>query len=238
MNPNVHVIGIVAVTLLLLMVPITVHGQIEMPPPLFDHQEFLLAQDQELRELAPDLTFGERVAFFVQDVREAFTFDPIARAELKLQHAEQHQQAIDNLDSRGLAIPIEFEERRIDKLNEVSAILNERLQDTPAVADERITAIIESFEILRTMAELNDIRLLTSQLQTVANSDQQTKERFNAKVNALKTWQENCTGDFDIDAVLPLRTAIDRIEEQCPKLLELQEQFGRERLRLLVTGQV
>ena len=242
MNPNalnIDVIGIVAVAISLLMVPITVHGQsLELPPPLFDHEQFLAdREDRQLRELAPPLNFNERVFFFVQDIEEAFTFDPVARAELKLEHAQEHQTIIDDLDSRGLAIPIEFEQRRIDKLTEASEILQERLQDTPAVADERLPQIIESFETLRTMGELNDIRILVSQLPSVVNAPEAVKQQFNAKVNSLRTWQQNCEGEFDIDAILPLRSAIDKIELQCPKLLELQEQFGRERIRLLVSGQ-
>jgi len=242
MNPNarnVDVIGIMAVAISLLMVPITVHGQpLQLPPPLFDHEQFLAErEDRQLRELAPPLNFNERVFFFVQDVQEAFTFDPVARAELKLEHAQEHQIIIDDLDSRGLAIPIEFEQKRIDKLTEASEILQERLQDTPAVADDRLLQIIESFETLRTMGELNDIRILVSQLPNVVNAPEEVKQQYNAKVNSLRTWQENCTGEFDIDTILPLRSAIDKIELQCPKLLELQEQFGRERIRLLVSGQ-
>ncbi len=219
---------------LLMVVPITLHGQsLELPPPLFDHQEFLLAQDEELRELAPPVDFNWQLKVFREDVREFFTFDPVQKAELKLQHAEERQAEIDNLDSRGFAIPLEYEERRVTKLNEASDLLVKSNEEGRVILPE----LIETFETLRTMGELNNIRVLYSQLEVVAVADQQTKDSFNAKVNALKTWQENCTGEFDIDAVLPVRTAIDKIEIQCPKLLELQEQFGRERIRLLVSGQ-
>ena len=219
---------------LLMIVPITLHGQsLELPPPLFDHQEFLLAQDEELRELAPPVDFNWQLKVFREDVIEFFTFDPVQKAELKLQHAEERQIEIDNLDSRGFAIPLEYEERRIAKLNEASDLLVKSSEEGRVIHPE----IVETFETLRIMGELNDIRVLYSQLEVIAVADQQTKDSFNAKVNALRTWQENCTGEFDIDAILPVRTAIDKIEIQCPKLLDHQEQFGRERIRLLVSGQ-
>ncbi len=222
--------------MIFILVPITVHaqdGSFGIPPPVFDHEEFLLGQDQELRDIAPALTLNERFAFFAQDFREAFTFDPLEKAKLKIQHAQANQIAIDNLDQRGFAIPIEFEERRVAKVNEASDLLNESTQKGRVIEQDTVDA----FETLRTMSELNDIRILVSQLEAVSVADDQTKERYNAKVNALDTWQKECTGEFDIDAILPLRTAMDKIEEQCPKLVELQEQFGRERIRLLVTGQ-
>ena len=219
---------------LLMIVPITLHGQsLELPPPLFDHQEFLLAQDEELRELAPPVDFNWQLKVFREDVIEFFTFDPVQKAELKLQHAEERQIEIDNLDSRGFAIPLEYEERRIAKLNEASDLLVKSSEEGRVIHPE----IVETFETLRIMGELNDIRVLYSQLEVIAVADQQTKDSFNAKVNALRTWQENCTGEFDIDAILPVRTEIDKIEIQCPKLLDLQEQFGRKRIRLLVSGQ-
>ena len=219
------------------MVPITVHaqdGSLGIPAPLFDHEEFLLAQDQELRDIAPPVDFNWQLKVFREDVREFFTFDPVEKAELKLEHAQERQAEIDNLDQRGFAIPIEYEERRVTKVNEASDLLNESTEKGRVIDQD----IVDAFDTLRTMSELNDIRILYSQLETIAVADQQTKERYNAKVNALQTWQDNCTGEFDIDAILPVRTAIDKIELQCPKLLELQEQFGRQRIRMLVSGQI
>ena len=237
-NTNVHVIGIMAVAISLLMVPITVHGQdgsLAIPPPLYDHTTFDFGDDKELRELTPEVDFNWILKIFREDIIEFFTFDPIEKAEVKLQIAEERQREIDNLDSRGLAIPLEYEERRVQKLNEASDILN----NVSTVTDNPLLPIIiESFETLRQMGELNDIRVLYSQLPTVINANDVIKQRYNDKVNSLDTWQENCIGEFDVDTLRPLRTAVDKLEEQCPKLVELQEQFGRERLRLLVTGQI
>ncbi len=235
MNTNAHVMGI-AVAILLLMIPITVHGQdgsMAIPPPLYEHNPFDFGNDQELKQLTPEVDFAWRLKVLGEDFREFFTFDPLEKAQLKLEFAEQRQIEIDELDTRGLAIPIEYEQRRIQKLNEASEIINQ----TP-VTNQILSMIIESFETLRMMGELNDIRILYSQLPSVVNASDEVKQRYNAKVNSLENWKEFCIGQFDIDTLKPLRTAVDKLEQQCPKLLELQEQFGRERLRLLVTGQV
>lgn len=239
MNPYAHVIGVVFS--IFILVPITVHaqdGSLEIPPPLFDHEKFLIDKNSAIRDIAPALSFNERLQFFIEDVGELFTFNPVAQAQLKLQHAQERQQAIDQLDSRGFAIPLEFEERRIQKLTEARQVLSDRVVDTPESTDERLAQIIDTFETLMQMGELNDIRVLYSQIPSVINASPEVKAEYNAKVNSLVSWQENCFGEFDVDSLLPLSTTLDKLEDQCPKLVELQEQFGRERLRLLVTGQI
>ncbi len=247
MNPYAHVIGIVVIAVLL-AIPITVHAPshpifqdtpiTELPPPLFDHEKFLIDRNSAIRDIAPALSFNERLQFFVQDVQELFTFNPVAQAELKLQHALERQQQINELDSRGIAIPLEFEERRIQKLTEANEILSDRVVDTPASSDERLAQIIDTFETLMQMGELNDIIVLYSQIPSIINASPEIKAEYNAKVNSLVSWQENCVGEFDVDSLLPLSSSLAKLENQCPKLVELQERFGTERLRLLVSGQI
>lgn len=240
MNPNAHVIGIVFA--IFILVPITVHaqdGSLQIPPPLFDHERFLIDKNSAIRDIAPALSFNERLQFFVQDIQEAFTFNPVAQAQLKLQHAQERQNQIDELDSRGLPIPLEFEERRVQKLDEANIILNTSIEDAMFFQDgQRVSDVVETFNTLRQMGELNDIRVLYSQIPSIIDSSPEVKEEYNAKVNSLVSWKENCVGDFDVDSLLPLSSTIAKLENQCPKLVELQEKFGRERLRLLVTGQV
>ena len=224
-----------AVAITLLMVPTTVHGQdgsLAIPPPLFEHKPFDFGTDQELRQLTPEPDFGWRLKIIGEDFREFFTFNPLEKAQLKLQFATERPLEIDDLYSRGLAIPIEYEQRRIPKLNEATVIINSN-PDSPI-----LSIVIDSFETLRQMGEVNNIRILYSQLPSVVNASDEIKQRYNDKVNSLDTWQKFCIGEFDVDELLPLRSAVDKLEIQCPKLLELQEQFGRERIRLLVTGQV
>ncbi len=210
-----------------------------MPPPLFDHEKFLIDQNSAIRDIAPALSFNERLQFFFQDIGELFTFNPVAQAQLKLEHAQERQDAIDLFDSRGLAIPLEFEERRVQKLDEANVILRDSIEQEMMFEDgQRVSDVVETFNTLRQMGELNDIRVLYSQIPSIIDSSPEVKEEYNAKVNSLVSWQENCVGDFDVDSLLPLSSTIAKLENQCPKLVELQEKFGRERLRILVTGQV
>jgi len=233
--PNAQMVGISL--LMFILVPITVHAQYGtsdeivnlLPPPITP----FVVEEKQLRELAPELTLNERFFFFVQDVRETFTFDPVEKAEVKLRHAEENQIMIDNLDSLGQAIPIEFEQRRIEKINEATVIISE---SNEVVLPE----LKQAFETLHRMGEINSIRVLYSQLPEVIKSDEETKTMFENKVTSLKAWRENCFGNFDVDELGDgtFDASIDRIEEMCPLLIELQQQFGRERVRLLVTGEV
>jgi hypothetical protein len=165
---------------------------------------------------------------FREDIHEAFTFDSEKKAELKLKHAQQEQDTINKLDFSGNQIPVAYEERRIQKLNEARILIEEKDN----------TVLSDTFESLREMGELNDIRILYSQLPRVVDADEQTKQEFNEKVNSLETWKNNCRGDFNIEDMKPLNQAVKKLEIQCPKLVELQEKFGYERLKILVTGTV
>jgi len=242
MNPNVHVIGMVGL-LVLFAVPITVHAQdvTEIPPPLFQLPEqeppFDFGTDQELREsglnrFITEADFGWRLKILGEDFIEFITFDPLQKAQLKLEFAQERQNEIDELNSKGLPIPEEYEQRRIQKLNEAIEIFNQR-------EDTMFTETITSIETLREMAEFNQVRVLYSQLGTVLNSPQQVKDAFNSKVNSLDAFQENCIGEFNVDdfSLLSLDSSFEKLEEQCPRLEELEKKFGRDRIRQLVTSE-
>ena len=235
MNRYSNVIGIVVS--LVLFFPITVHAQsvTEFPPPLFQLPEqepqFDFGTDQELRELRTEADFGWRLKIIGEDFREFFTFDPLQKAQLKLEFAQERQNEIDELNSQGLPIPVEYEQRRIQKLNEAIEIFNQR--DESTMLSETITSI----ESLREMAEFNQVKVLYSQLETVLNSPQEVKDAFNNKVNSLDAFQENCIGEFNVDDFVQLDLAFELLEEQCPRLEELEKKFGRERIKMLVTGE-
>jgi len=233
------VIGIVGL-LVLFVFPITVHAQsvTEIPPPLFQlpQQEppFEFGTEQELKELRTEADFGWRLKIIAEDFIEFFTFDPLQKAQLKLEFAQERQNEIDELNSQGLPIPVEYEQRRIQKLNEAIEIFNQ--------TDDQIMLpeIFASIETLREMAEFNQVKVLYSQIGTVLISPQEVKDAFNNKVNSLNAFQENCIGEFNVDdfAQLNLDLAFEKLEEQCPRLEELEKKFGRERIKMLITGQI
>ena len=241
MNKSTFVIGIVAS--LVLFFPITVHAQsvTEIPPPLFQLPQeppFDFGTDQELREnglnrFVTEADFGWRLKILGEDFIEFFTFDPLQKAKLKLEFAQERQNEIDELNSQGLPIPVEYEQRRIQKLNEAIEIFN---TDEQTILPDTITSI----QSLKEMAEFNQVKVLYSQIETVLVSPQEVKDAFNNKVNSLNAFQENCIGEFDVDdfALLSLDSSFEKLEEQCPRLEELEKKFGRERIKQLVTGQV
>ncbi len=190
--------------------------------------KFSLANDSLLKSISPSTDFGYALKIFREDVSEAFTFDPEKKAELKLKHAQERQDEINQLDFSGNQIPLEIEERRIQKLNEARILIENREN----------TMLSNTFDSLREMGELNDIRILYSQLPRVVDADELTKIKYNEKVNSLNTWRNNCDGAFSVDEMKPLGQAVQKIEKQCPKLVELQEKFGYERLKILVSGTV
>ncbi len=199
--------------------------------------QFKFADDRLLNDIAPDTDFNFFISSIVQDIREAVTFDPIKKAGIKLEHARLQQEEINRLDSTGMPIPIALEERRIQKLNEASEIINGNWKNDKYKLDD-LLPFDKEYKVLREMGEINDIRILYSQLPRVINSDDAIKQEYNDKVNSLETWKNNCTGKFNVDDMKPLRKAIDKLEVQCPKLVDLQDKFGYERLKMLVTGTV
>lgn len=241
MDNNSSATGLILLFIIVLL-PVAVHaqdGSLAIPPPLFQPvPEVAFKDDKLLNQFNQGVSFGWNLKILGEDIAEVFTFDPDRLAELKLKHAEERQKEIDALDFVGLPIPIEYEERRIQKLNEAREIVNQRVLDTPSVADSKLSGVIESFKMLRNMGELNDIRILYSQLPRVMNAGDEVKERYNDRVNSLQTWKDSCKGEFDIDSLGSLKNAVSNLEEQCPRLLELQEQFGTERLQSLVRGTI
>jgi len=222
---------------LVFLVPINVHAQsiTDIPPPLFQPTSpppaFEFGQEQLLRQVSEPADFGWRLKIIGEEILEFLTFDPLEKAKLKLQFAQERQIEIEQRITDGLSIPPEFEQRRIQKLNEAIAIFNER--DATTILPE----IIQSIQGIREMAEFNEVKVLYSQLETVLASPQEVKDAFNDRVNSLDAFQENCIGEFDVNDFRQFDLAFEILEEQCPRLVELEDQFGRERLRMLVTGQ-
>ncbi len=223
------VVVVLTITVLVFGYAIPVHAQFSNQPFFLQEiPKFKFAGDELLKRIAPDVDFSYRIQIIGEDLREFLTFNPLEKAELKLKHAQERQDEINRLDITGNQIPIEFEERRIQKLNEARLLIEEKNN----------SILSNTFESLREMGELNDIRILYSQLPRVINADDDTKREYNEKVNSLETWKNNCIGEFDVDSLEPLSQAVKKLEVQCPKLVDLQNKFGYERIKLMVSGTV
>ncbi len=231
--------GFILFVAILLQMPITIHAQqipsLEDIPPISAIPEkeppFDFGINQELRELETQPDFGWRLKIIGEDLFEFLTFNPLEKAQLKLQFAQERQNEINQLRREGLPIPAQYEERRIQKLNEAIEIFNET--DNQAVLPETISSI-GAIQSLRKFAEFNEVKILVSQIPDVIASPQRVQDAFNERVNSLDVYQENCVGEFDVINFVPLDLAFDKLEEQCPRLKELEERFGREQIRRLV----
>lgn len=231
--------GFILFVAILLNASITIHAQqiptLEDIPPISAIPEklppFDFGTNQELRELQTQPDFGWRLKIIGEDFLEFFTFNPLEKAQLKLQFAQERQNEIDQLTTQGLPIPVQYEERRIQKLNEAIEIFNET--DSQAILPETISSI-GAIESLREMAEFNEVKILVSQIPDVILSPQDVQDAFNQRVNSLDVYQENCVGEFDVLNFVPLDLAFEKLEEQCPRLEELEERFGRDRIRQLI----
>lgn len=213
-------------------------GSLDIPPPLFEPVPVVdFRDDKLLTEITAHASFSWSMKTLGEDIAEAFTFNPLEKAELKLKHAEERQREIDHLDFNGEAIPIEYEERRVQKLNEASTIINSNWKDNRYELSD-FTFFDEEYKLLRNMGELNDVKVLYSQLPRIMQSGDEVKERYNEKVNSLQTWQDFCHGEFDVDTLGTMRTAVDRLEVQCPELVVLQERYGTDRLQKIVKGTI
>lgn len=184
-----------------------------------------IVKDPVVVETSRDLTIVERVQQVFQDIRETLTFDPLEKAKLKLQDAENNQSIINQSVDSGESVPVQLEERRVNKLNEALDIVT-----TNADSISNSAQLIEDIRFLQRTGELNEIKLLYSQIDEVKNADQTTKDEYNKRVNNLETWNQYCFKEFDIDEYLPLGSdqSMKNIKETCPRIAELDEQFDLE----------
>lgn len=176
---------------------------------------------------------------FVEDIEEraGFGFDCLCSrpvAELQAEHSERQQALIDELGGNGYPIPFEFEQRRAEKLGQAVQVL-QTVSDESMNQQQRTTLEIVVAR-LQAISEINEIRILHSQIPQVINSDDATKQRFNDRVNNLQSWQEFCTGEFDIDNYKQDRTGWQLLKDDCSQLGEWERQYGYSAIKSYVIG--
>ncbi len=162
---------------------------------------------------------------FINDVQETLTFNPTQKAQLKLQHAQELQDQIDQLDMQGIEIPEEVERRRLQKLGEVQNIVE------GSISTAR-TSLQDALDKIRLVGELNDIRILHSQFANVIqNGTPQEQQDFENRVNALQTWNKYCSGVFDLDDYKPINQSWITLKQKCPDLDRWENQYGFDRIK-------
>lgn len=220
--------SLVAFLFLLSVVPLSIHityaqtdtdRDFGITPIRFNNDNFSDRFDGQI-------TIIDRVQNVFRDIQTALTFDPLERAKLNLEDAGNNQSIINRSIDSGVPVSSAVEERRVGKLNEALNIVQTNMDSITNSAQ-----LLQDIKFLQDTGELNEIKILYSQVDDVKDADQTTKDEFNAKVNALETYQKYCFGSFDIDDFRPIdETVIPKIEQQCPRIKELNEQFDLEEL--------
>ena len=191
----------------------------------FAQQDFTL----NFNGFSPDAPVMFKVQQFFAGVSESLTFDQDKKAELKLKHAQDIQDQIDELDRVNKVIPAEFEEKRLEKIQQAQTILsNEPMAN---VDREPMQDIINK---LTTVSELNQIRILWGQFPNVISADDATKADFNKRVNALKSWDNNCSGSFDVDDYRMTNESFEKLAQKCPAV----QDYSQNKIRHLISGNV
>ncbi len=192
-------------------------------PSAFAQQDFNI----NFKGFSPDAPIGFHIQQFFADVTEEFTFDPIKKAELKVKHAQDIQDQIDELDRVNKVIPAEYEEKRVQKLTEVSELLT----TVPTSEKSNIQIAVDK---LTELTEVNKIRILWGQFPNVISSDDATKADFNKRVNELASWNNNCSGSFDVKDFRLTNESFDKLAKQCPAL----QDYSQNKIRMIVSGNV
>lgn len=171
---------------------------------------------------------------FVEDIEVniGFEFDCFcskSKAEIETDHAIRQQRLIDELDKNKLPIPLEFEQRRAEKIQHAEVTLAS--VTTKAMNDDKKSSISDAIDRLKVIGELNEIRILYSQLPEVRNSNDATKQHFNARVNSLESWKEHCNGTFDVNDFDKNLDSWEAIKKRCGKLATWERDFGFDAIR-------
>lgn len=170
----------------------------------------------------PDFVF--QITNIIEDIRLGFAIGQ-DKIELIKEFALDKQTRIDEALSRGETVSLAVEERRNDILDKVSTFDATRYcdeLDTVAYTCDSLGNNNPFFKIkndINQLAEYNEIRILFSQFdECTTQCSEIEKEQFNEKVNSLDTWQNKCSGSFDIHDYALTDSSFDRLSNVCPDL--------------------
>ncbi len=182
----------------------------------------IIIQDIDAYEFETQPNLLWKLGTLFEDARQSVInmVDPVAAAKEKILDASRIQHQIFVLNEQGIKIPQAYEDRRMQKLDEAEGVSGKLGYEH---------AILK----LREIGEYNQIRILYSQFPDVANSlDSDRKDEFNRQVNALITWQTNCSGTFEVRDYRANDNSLEQLIKKCPAL----ENHTIKNLRLAVAG--
>lgn len=196
---------------------------------IFDRFGKKIGQEQERLEFGNTQTsFGWRLNSLWQDFGEWLESDPIKKAELKLQHAEENQLEIERLAVNNEPIPRELEDRRLQKILEADVVVNRIEEKQPELAQEK-SGVIEKlrlgFDLAINAGELNEIRIAVSEfleLRNVVGDNQVEKlaiaNSIDQRINGLDLVQKYCIDKIDSLVLSEMDNPYQEVQRICPKL--------------------
>ncbi len=162
----------------------------------------------------PDFVF--KITNIIEDIRLQISSGQ-DKIELIKEFALDKQTRIDTALARGETVSLEIENRRTEIINKANNI-------TP------FESIRKELEVL---GEMNQIRILYSNFdECTTQCSEIEKEQFNEKVNSLDTWQNKCSGDFDIHDYSLSNSSFDDLTQKCPDL----KQYSKNHLITALSG--
>ncbi len=170
--------------------------------------------------------FGESIGFDIQCLCTK------SQAELQVKHAFRQQVLIEQLERDGKAIPFEVEERRLEKLQQSDVNMID------VTSDKKRNFLEDAQAKLLAIGEVNEIRILYSQLDTVRDSDDETKKAYNDRINNSKWWQEFCSGTFDVNYYQKDQQSWDKIKKRCFILNQWEATFGFDNIKNYISGDI
>lgn len=175
---------------------------------------------------------------FFEDIEKDLSYDfqcfcKKSIAEIELKHANRQQALIEELEEKNLPIPIDFEERRVEKLRDAEIRLTaEKTSDGTLVRTDLESTIAR----LKAVGDINEIRILHSQMPLMKDASDADIQRFNERVNALRSWKEFCTGEFDVRQFDDTKGSWEALKKRCNTLEQWEDQYGFKTIRDVVTG--
>lgn len=191
------------------------------------------------------VNFGWSVKTFFEDVHEAIVFDPVEKARIEAEHAENAQQEIIRLTDEAQPIPIELVERVNEKLVNAKQSQQQALI-TPSgdsIQDKIKDATDEVVSVVKQVSEANEIRLLVGEY-TVLGDKVKNKEisndeariisqQLDIRTNNLEIVKKNCWSRISTYELALQENPYQGLQEICPELKKYNFEEAQKLIDLL-----
>jgi len=160
---------------------------------------------------------------FAEDMKEAFTFDDQAKAELKTIHAIERTLESETMAKQNKQIPIIVQENYVKKMHDIGEIIK-----TPRSNSDNLgffDRLKVSFTILANQDELNQIRFIVTDFDDMKKLGYEQKvwrsELLDDKINNMHIVKSTCPEPISSLELSESNHPYKRLQEVCPALASL-----------------